>query len=336
MLDRGYFRITNAVGSVLLVFSLFMLSLAHRDKYYQIYLSQGLGFGIGAGLIYGPVVAIQAHYWRKRRALAMAIVNTGVSVGGIFFPIMLNQLINKSGLGFAWSVRASAFLCLGLLIISGFLMRPNEDVLQAGKPKPDYKAAWSDVSFLLACIGVSLAFSGLFFPYFYLQLYSILHGVDKDTAFYALSILNAAAIPGRIIPNLLADKFGPLNIMVPNAMLYGAIIFAVFGVTGVNSMVAFAIVFGFFSGGLLALTGPYIAMVSKDASEVGARFGIAYVVVAVGAFIGQPINGALLGNGDSFPWYKPIIFSAVTPIAGGVLILISRFMLAQRKGTQFV
>lgn len=54
-----------------------MVSLADPDKYYQVYLSQGLGMGIGAGLLYLPAVAIQAHHWRARRALAMGIVVTG-------------------------------------------------------------------------------------------------------------------------------------------------------------------------------------------------------------------------------------------------------------------
>ena len=61
--------------------SLFMVSLAHHDKYYQIYLSQGLGMGIGAGLLYVPAMAVQAHHWKSRRALAMGIVVTGNFTG---------------------------------------------------------------------------------------------------------------------------------------------------------------------------------------------------------------------------------------------------------------
>jgi hypothetical protein len=54
-----------------------MVSIADRTKYWQIYLCQGLGIGIGAGLLYVPAMALQAHYWRDRRALAMGIVITG-------------------------------------------------------------------------------------------------------------------------------------------------------------------------------------------------------------------------------------------------------------------
>ena len=54
-----------------------MLSFAHTDKYYQLFLSQGVGAGIGGGLVYIPALAVQAHHWRRYRPLAMGIVITG-------------------------------------------------------------------------------------------------------------------------------------------------------------------------------------------------------------------------------------------------------------------
>lgn len=54
-----------------------MVSIAHTDKYYQLFLSQGLTAGIGAGLVYVPVMAVQTHYWRRLRPVAMGIVITG-------------------------------------------------------------------------------------------------------------------------------------------------------------------------------------------------------------------------------------------------------------------
>jgi len=60
-------------------FRIFMLSICHEDKFYQLYLAQGLGMGIGAGLLYAPSVAVQAHHWCSRRSLAMGIVASGLS-----------------------------------------------------------------------------------------------------------------------------------------------------------------------------------------------------------------------------------------------------------------
>jgi MFS family permease len=127
-----------------------MLSFAQIEHYYQLFLCQGLGMGIGAGCLYVPALAIQAHHWRERRALAMGIVVTGSSIGGVIFPIILNQLINVNNIGFGWGVRASAFLVLGLLTAANILVRENPAAVEKNKPKPDLKGIFTDVPFMMA------------------------------------------------------------------------------------------------------------------------------------------------------------------------------------------
>jgi hypothetical protein len=80
----GDYRISLVIGG-LLCYSLFMLSLVNIEHYYQIFLSQGLGMGIGAGMIYTPAMAVQAHHWKARRSLAMGFVITGTSLICIFW-----------------------------------------------------------------------------------------------------------------------------------------------------------------------------------------------------------------------------------------------------------
>ncbi|KIJ65812.1 hypothetical protein HYDPIDRAFT_174676 [Hydnomerulius pinastri MD-312] len=333
LLDMGYFRYTNIFGSLLYVFSLFMLSLANPEKYYQVYLSQGLGLGIGAGLLYVPAVAVQAHHWRKKRAFAMGVVVTGSSVGGIFFPIMLNQLF-KSSAGFQWGVRASAFVVLGLLVIANLLISDNPSVNKHVQSKPSMRTILTDIPYLLSIFGVILIDWGIFFPYFYIQLFAILHGMDANVAFYTLAVLNAAAIPGRIIPGILADRFGPFNIMLPALVVNAALVFALFGVGTTASTFVFAILYGFSSGAFLTLCAPCTAALARHPNEIGIRFGIAFSLTGLGALTGAPINGALLGQ--TFPWYKAIIFSGVAFLVGFVCFAISRQMLVKRRGSKLV
>lgn len=54
-------------------------------------------------------------------------VFTGTSIGGIVYPIMLNQLF-KTSAGFAWGVRASAFLTMALLSLSICIMKTRPSV----------------------------------------------------------------------------------------------------------------------------------------------------------------------------------------------------------------
>ncbi|KAF6751292.1 hypothetical protein DFP72DRAFT_908024 [Ephemerocybe angulata] len=56
--DRGYFSIMFYSGYFLSVLCLYLLSLAKPNHLYQVFLSQGLGFGIAGGLINLPTFAI--------------------------------------------------------------------------------------------------------------------------------------------------------------------------------------------------------------------------------------------------------------------------------------
>jgi MFS family permease len=57
-----------------------MTSLA--KEFWQTMLAQGIGIGIGTGLIFLPALSVISQYFLKRRSLALGIVTTGSSVGG--------------------------------------------------------------------------------------------------------------------------------------------------------------------------------------------------------------------------------------------------------------
>ena len=58
-------------------FSVFMLSLAQHHQYYQVFLAQGIGMGIGMGLMFLPAISVTSHYFRRRRTIAMGFVIAG-------------------------------------------------------------------------------------------------------------------------------------------------------------------------------------------------------------------------------------------------------------------
>ncbi|KAJ8516579.1 hypothetical protein ONZ45_g6114 [Pleurotus djamor] len=246
LLDKGYFRQTILAGSLIFLLSLFALSLAHPAKYYQIWLSQGLGMGLGAGLIYAPSVVIQGHHWNQRKSFAMSIVALGNSLGGVVFPIMLNRLLNGST-GFARGVRASAFLCLGLLVISNLLMKDNS-AYNPHLRKTSGHDILTDYPFWIFTIGLLCLTCALFFPYFYLELFAINNDIPPYIAFYLIAVLNAGGIIGRIAAGLLSHHFGPFNVIVVALLCTTGLMFGLFGIETVASSMAFAVLYGIFSG----------------------------------------------------------------------------------------
>lgn len=112
-----------------------------------------------------------------------------------------------------------------------------------------------------------LFFTGGYFPLFYLQLSGITHGVDPTLVFYSVSnsfrnnsshlnpdgllqiaIMNAANLPGRVIPNQFAYRLGVHNQMIVAAAICGALAIAFIGMRNAAGVVLIAIIYGFASG----------------------------------------------------------------------------------------
>ncbi|EED79152.1 predicted protein [Postia placenta Mad-698-R] len=305
LFDLGYFRHMQIAGILLYVFSLFMLSLADVTQYYQLILSQGIGMGLGGGLLLVPTISLQAHYWKKHRALVMGIILAASSCGGIVYPIMLNQLIHSS-VGFPWAVRATAFLTLGMLCIAACLTKPR---LPSAKhrpptPMPGIKGIFQDPAYLMTLFGIFMVFWGLMFPYFYLQLWANLHGISSAFSFYTIAILNAGSIFGRLLPNRLADSFGQFNLICTVSVVSSALLFALFGVKSEAAVIVFAILYGFFSGA-------------------------GYFVASFALLTGSPIDGALLG--PEHHWPKAIVFSGVVMFVGSAAFIAARHLFARTR-----
>ena len=111
--DRGHLRILVIVGSFGVVFGLMMLSIC--KTYWQALLTQGLVVGTGAGCLFVPCVAVLPTYFNTKLGLAVGLAAAGSSMGGVIYPTVLYQLIDK--LGFGWSVRVLAFIALVTLVI---------------------------------------------------------------------------------------------------------------------------------------------------------------------------------------------------------------------------
>lgn len=333
LFDDGRFRLCIGAGSAIFVFSSFMLSLAKPQQYYQYFLAQGVGMGTGMGLMFLPAVSVTSHYFRARRSLAMGIVVAGSSIGAVIHPIILNNTFGRPD-GFAWGVRYTAFLDAGLLIAANVLMKtrlpPKPSKL---RPKQVLKEFFtSDKPYILYAAGSFLVVWGLYVPFFYLQLFTALHGVSSVLVTYSISIMNVSSIFGRIVPNLLADRYGVFNIMIPSTMITAGLVFALLGATTTAGTVVFGILYGFFSGAFVSLASPAAASFSTkpDMSDVGLRVGVIATVMGFASLTGNPIAGALLSP-PHYTWWRPLLFSTLVMLSGCLLLLFSRNSQIKRR-----
>ncbi|KAJ7464109.1 major facilitator superfamily domain-containing protein [Mycena latifolia] len=316
--DRGHFYLLLYGGSFVLCFSLFMLSLCKPEQYYQVFLAQGLGAGLGAGTVYVPSVAVVSHYFDKRRALAMTIVASGASLGTIINPIMLNNTLH-SRLGFGNAVRTSAGLISGLSLLACLLMHPRFPP----SPTPPFwrslRRFSRDPAYIFATLSGTIFDVGFYFPIFYLQLDAIKHGISPSLSFYSLVIMNSASFVVRLVPAFFASKLGIINMVVAASGCGAVLMLSMIALKTVTSVVVIAVLYGFSSGVWIPLLPPLLAVLTDDLGELGLRMGVSFAIMGIGGLIGPPINGALLTR--NFIWWRPALFSGLMAFAGFVLFL---------------
>ena len=100
--------------------AIFMISLCFQ--YYQIFLAQAVLLGISMGFVTWPPFAVVSRNLPHHRGLALGVITRGSSVGGIVWPIMIEQLFNKQNIGFPWTVRILGFAMLPLLAFACILV----------------------------------------------------------------------------------------------------------------------------------------------------------------------------------------------------------------------
>ncbi|KIK63783.1 hypothetical protein GYMLUDRAFT_40856 [Collybiopsis luxurians FD-317 M1] len=322
--DAGYFRHMIALGSFLEVFSIFMLSLVRKGQYYQVFLAQAIGIGLGQALLFIPSLTVISQHFKKRRSFAIGIAVTGASVGGIIWPILLNRLVQKAS--FATANRAAGALAGALLLLANFLMK-SLPVVSRGGVHFGMKNAFQDIPFMISIGAACMVALGLFFPYFYIQLYAIDHGITARLAFYALALVNAGSVAGRLIPNFFADRLGPYNMIIPCLFVTAALLFVVLAVHSLVGLIIFSLFYGFTSGSYISLIPSIIGLLSRQSGQPGLRMGFAFTSVGFWMLIGTPIEGALLhppGSNGSLVWLPCIIFSAISVVCGAFGMLVSR------------
>ena len=315
--DRGYFKSLIVIGSFLVPFGFMMTSLCR--EYWQVVLTQGIIVGLGNGFLWVPSVAILPQYFTTKKALANGLAAAGSSCGGIVYPIVFRNL--EQSIGFAWATRVVAFISLATLSVSITIMKQR--VMPKQKRRLWDLDAFKEGPYTLYCVGMFLAFASFYGPVYYLQPFAIDTGItDSNFGFYLLPIYNAVSVPGRILPNFAGDYIGPMNVLIPASFMTGVMALVWIGVSNLSGVIAYASLYGFFSGAFISIAPVAIVVLTKDLSKIGTRMGQSFFVCSFGLLIGTPVSGAILASTGG--WLGVQLFSGILLLAVASSFLAAR------------
>ncbi|KAL4921344.1 major facilitator superfamily domain-containing protein [Aspergillus aurantiobrunneus] len=316
--DRYGPRWLLLTGSVMHVFGIMMTSIS--SEYYQILLAQGLCSAFGVSMIFQSSLTCAAGWFDRKRGAAFGIIFTGSSIGGVVLPILVTHLIRETG--FAWAMRTCAFVILALLTIANLTVRPYHPPQPRKLTRAELTQPLKETQFMLLTIGMFLFTYGFYAPINYLPAQAISVGMTPDLVQYLLPMLNAGSLFGRLFAGFVGDKLGRYNVFVIVCYLSGVFTLALWLPSSSNAaLIAFAVLFGFFSGAYVSLLTPLVMQISPIA-ELGFRMGILLLAMAVGGLTTNPINGAIVNGAGGWDGLK--VFSGILAIVGTTFVLVAR------------
>ncbi|KAL3450229.1 MFS transporter [Aspergillus insuetus] len=309
--------------SLLCVFSLCMTSLSRQ--YYQIFLSQGLGFGIGAGGNFTASMVCIGQWFVGRRGLATGIAMSGSSLGGVIFPIFFTRV--KEAVGFDSAIRYTA-LIIGVFLAAACLLVTSPLSLTRWNTQQTWfqVSLFRDYTFSLYTAAAFFIMWGIWAPFDYLPEMAQQQGITSSMSLYLISIINGTSLPGRILPAYLGDRLGLEKVIVSAASSTGLTILCLWlpfefhhSHTGV---IVFAAIYGFVSGAFISLLIPFASR-AGSLETLGQRIGAFQTVLGVSNLTGLPILGAILGRQHATHFWGLILFAFTSITLGTALLLVA-------------
>jgi MFS family permease len=346
-------------GAVLCVFGLCMTSLA--DQYYQIFLAQGLAFGIGSGGVFTTAFVCVGQWFVRRRGLGVGLASVGSSLGGVVFPIYLDRITRSIGLPGA--LRYTALFIGILLALACFTVKAR-----LPRKKWNHELKWFDKalfrqkSFALYTLGAYFVMWGLWGPFDFVSAMAQSKGTPPTLSLYLISIINATSVPGRILPPYMGDKFGYFNVITVCSLMSGVSILALWLPFSYHpataGFIVFVLIYGFVSGAFVSMLMPCAAK-SGSLETLGQRFGTFQTVIAIrfahftqsqasilanilrsllantrfSCLTGLPIMGAILNHQGGTDFVGLQLFSGISCLLGGSLLAASTYLYSRSQGS---
>lgn len=288
-----------------------------------------------------PSIVLVSNWFVRRRGLALGILLTGTSIGGVVLPQIATPLIATYGWRTAMVVVS---LLIWLLLIPAILFfvtdKPEEIGSQPdGEPPLDTKEVNVPVSGLTLVQALrtplfwtlALCAAAVFYPIFVSTQQFILQaakiGLSQQQAAYGLSTLFFVSVCGKFLFGYLSDRFSPTRVMVVCCFVMFASTLVLLNLT-TSTIFAFLIPFGFGYGGTFVLLQRIAAdyFGNRDYPKI---LGVLIVIETVGASIGGLVTGRMADAAGGDYTYA---FYAVIAVSGAAFVLtLFLEMLSKRK-----
>ncbi|KAI3328347.1 major facilitator superfamily domain-containing protein [Ustulina deusta] len=197
-------------------------------------------------------ISCVSTWFSEKYGIAMGIMVTGSSLGGVVFPIIISRLIQSTGC--PWAIRSTGFLILGLQIIAALTVCLRTEPVPKKMSAGCFAAPFKKISFVILLLGIFIQTNGIFILIVYLAMQAAGYSADL------IEIWNIFIIACTLCG---ISEFAP---WIPAKQPCIAI--------------GFAITPGFVPGAFIGLIGALLILVSP-LPETGYRLGVVFLDVKI-------------------------------------------------------
>ncbi|KAF9905732.1 hypothetical protein EC991_001334 [Linnemannia zychae] len=300
--------------------SLGLLLASWCTELWQLYLTQGVMFGIGASLLNIAATAIPPLWYDKNRGLAMGICFCGAGIGGLVLGFAIPALINAVDI--YWTVRIFAIFHFVCTAFAAIVMRAPRQL--SGPPVESKRDVmnWSimkDRGFMLWFLTSALFGFAYVVPFAYVPSFAKdVIGLDPNVqGGQLLAIMSGANAIGRILIGIAGDRLGPIPVAAVSFIITGAGCFIWMFATTHGALIGFSIVYGFFSGAFFTMIASITANI-VGLADLGSGLTIIYLINTPGNLFTLPIAARIFEQAGN---YKAMIgYNAAMYLAGGIVL----------------
>ncbi|KAJ6483870.1 MFS general substrate transporter [Mycena vitilis] len=328
------------------VMSLGLLLSSYCSTLWQLFLAQGLLYGLGSSMYYFPIMSLAPMYFDRYRGFAMGCILSGAGVGGLVMAPVLQLLLDRYGVRTALRILAGWNFAVGVPVACVIRRRGRFDPTANASTRVNM-ALVKRGTFLYQALGALLQAAGNVIPLYYMTSYSVsVLSYSRKTGSLLLAVNSGVNSVSRIAMGLLADSVGRQNTLIAGAFLSAITVFGLWYDAQRPRFAAFVVLYGVYAGGYNALIPTTITEIYGVENYARVN-GFIYFVRGMGALLGAPVAGLILGThkrgggatgaglieeGLRGRYERVVVYDGVLLLCAGMCVAYVRWLDARDKG----
>lgn len=289
---------------------------------WQIFLSQGVCFGLGMGFLFVGSVGITPQWFHRRRGLAMGINAAGSGLGGLIYSLAVGAIIPR--LGLSWAFRILGIVaCVVNLVCANLLRDRNKAV--GSRFRAFHLPLLKRPQFLLFLAWGVFSMLGYVAILFSMANFAVSVGLSAHQSSIIGALLNLGQGLGRPFVGMFSDKLGRINIATFLTFLCGLFCLVIWTFARNMGVVSFfAVLVGTVAGTYWATVAPVLAEII-DLKDLPCGLSITWLVLVPPTTVAEPIALLLRDNNSINRVYLHVqIFTGLMYVAAAVCLWIVR------------